>query len=97
MLPGARKPRPSAKFAVESFDRNTHAALGNKGDRSGIDGPIHSADPVARASSAESMDSKSPEGDYNAAIAHYEAALRIQPDFVEAQQNLSFTRSLAGR
>jgi TPR repeat/Tetratricopeptide repeat len=37
------------------------------------------------------------EGEYSAAIAHYEAALRIQPDFVEAQQNLSFARSLAGR
>lgn len=36
-------------------------------------------------------------GEYEAAISHYEAALRFQPDFVEAQQNLSFARSLAGR
>jgi tetratricopeptide (TPR) repeat protein len=36
-------------------------------------------------------------GEYQAAIAHYEAALRIQPDYVEAQQNLSFARSLTGR
>jgi hypothetical protein len=49
---------------VEFFDRNTHAALGNKDDRRGIDGPIASADPVARASTAESMDSKSAEGDF---------------------------------
>ena len=33
-------------------------------------------------------------GEYQAAIGHYEAALRIQPDYVEAQQNLSFARSL---
>ena len=64
MLPGARKPRSSAKFAVESFDQNTHAALENRDDRSGIYGPFHSADPVARASSAGSMDSKLPEGDF---------------------------------
>jgi Tetratricopeptide repeat len=37
------------------------------------------------------------EGEYRAAIAHYEAALRIQPDFVEAEQNLHFARSLVGR
>jgi tetratricopeptide (TPR) repeat protein len=36
-------------------------------------------------------------GEYQAAIAHYEAALRIQPDFAEAKQNLSFARSLLGR
>jgi hypothetical protein len=35
-------------------------------------------------------------GEYQPAIGHYEAALRIQPDYVEAQQNLSFTRSLLG-
>jgi hypothetical protein len=36
------------------------------------------------------------EGNYRAAIDHYEAAVRIQPDFLEAQQGLSFARSLAG-
>jgi len=35
--------------------------------------------------------------EYQAAIAHYEQALRIQPDFAEAKQNLSFARTLAGR
>ena len=35
-------------------------------------------------------------GEYQAAIAHYEAALRIQPDYVQAQQGLSFARSLLG-
>jgi len=35
-------------------------------------------------------------GEYQAAIGHYEAALRIQSDYVEAQQNLSFARSLLG-
>ena len=35
-------------------------------------------------------------GEYQAAIGHYEAALRIQSDYVEAQQNLSFARSLVG-
>ncbi len=35
-------------------------------------------------------------GEYQAAIAHYQAALRLQPGFVEAQQNLNFARSLAG-
>ena len=37
------------------------------------------------------------DGEYDAAIAHYEEALRIQPDFKEARDNLSFARSLAGR
>jgi tetratricopeptide (TPR) repeat protein len=36
------------------------------------------------------------DGEYKAAIAHYEAALRIQPDFAEAKDNLAFTRSLVG-
>lgn len=35
--------------------------------------------------------------EYDSAIAHYEEALRIQPDFKEAQQNLSFARTLVGR
>jgi Flp pilus assembly protein TadD len=35
-------------------------------------------------------------GEYQAAVAHYEAALRIQPDYVQAQQGLSFARSLLG-
>jgi hypothetical protein len=38
--------------------------VGNEDEGSGIDGPIHSADPVARASSRESMDSESSEGDF---------------------------------
>jgi Flp pilus assembly protein TadD len=37
------------------------------------------------------------DGEYDAAIAHYEKALRIQPDFKEARDNLNFARSLAGR
>ena len=64
MLPGSSKPRSPANVAVDSFDRNTHAALGNKDDHGGIEGPIHSADPVARAPTAESMDSTSSEGDF---------------------------------
>jgi len=36
-------------------------------------------------------------GDYPAAIQHYEAALRLQPAYLEAQQNLNFARSLQGR
>ena len=36
------------------------------------------------------------DGEYDSAIAHYEQALRIQPDFKEARDNLNFTRSLAG-
>jgi hypothetical protein len=35
-------------------------------------------------------------GEYDSAIAHYEEALRIQPDFNEAKQNLSFARTLTG-
>jgi len=35
-------------------------------------------------------------GEYHAAIAHYEAALRIQPDFPEAKQNLDLARTFAG-
>jgi Flp pilus assembly protein TadD len=35
-------------------------------------------------------------GEYHAAISHYEAALRLQPDFVEAKNGLAFARSLAG-
>jgi hypothetical protein len=34
------------------------------------------------------------DGEFDSAIAHYEEALRIQPDFKEAQQNLSFARTL---
>jgi hypothetical protein len=64
MLPRDGKHRPLGKFAVESFDRNTHVALGNRDDLGGIEGPIHSADPVARASSAGSTDSTSPGGDF---------------------------------
>ena len=37
------------------------------------------------------------DGDYDSAIAHYEEALRIQPDFKEAKQNLSFARTLVGQ
>ena len=36
------------------------------------------------------------DGEYDSAIAHYEEALRIQPDFLEAKQNLSFARTLVG-
>ena len=35
--------------------------------------------------------------EYESAIAHYEEALRIQPDFMEAKQNLSFARTLVGQ
>jgi Flp pilus assembly protein TadD len=35
--------------------------------------------------------------EYDSAIAHYEEALRIQPDFEEAKQNLAFARTLVGR
>ena len=35
-------------------------------------------------------------GEYQAAISHYEAALRLEPEFVDAKQNLAFARSLAG-
>jgi tetratricopeptide (TPR) repeat protein len=35
--------------------------------------------------------------EYDSAIAHYEEALRIQPDFTQAQQNLAFARTLVGR
>lgn len=36
-------------------------------------------------------------GEYAAAVSHYEAALRLQPNFVEAQQSLDFARTLVGR
>jgi tetratricopeptide (TPR) repeat protein len=36
-------------------------------------------------------------GEYQASVLHYEAALRVQPDFVEAKQNLDLARSLLGR
>ena len=36
------------------------------------------------------------DGEYDSAIAHYEEALRIQPDYEEAKQNLSFARTLVG-
>jgi tetratricopeptide (TPR) repeat protein len=36
-------------------------------------------------------------GEYQAAVSHYEAALRAQPEYVEAQQNLRFARSLADK
>jgi tetratricopeptide (TPR) repeat protein len=32
-------------------------------------------------------------GEYQAAIGHYETALRLQPDFVEAKDNLAFAKS----
>jgi tetratricopeptide (TPR) repeat protein len=35
-------------------------------------------------------------GEYQAAVDHYEAALRLQPDFPQARENLSFARSLTG-
>ena len=34
------------------------------------------------------------EGEYEAAISHYLEALRLQPSYVEAKQNLAFARSL---
>ena len=37
------------------------------------------------------------DGEYDSAIAHYEEALRIQPDFVEAKQNLGFRAHPVGR
>jgi Flp pilus assembly protein TadD len=36
-------------------------------------------------------------GEYQAAVSQYEAALRLEPQYVEAKQNLSFARSLQGR
>lgn len=35
--------------------------------------------------------------EYQAAVSHYEAALRYQPDYTEAQKSLTFARSLVGR
>jgi tetratricopeptide (TPR) repeat protein len=35
-------------------------------------------------------------GEYDAAISHYETALRLEPEYAQAQQNLAFTRTLAG-
>ena len=35
--------------------------------------------------------------EYESAIAHYEEALRIQPDYLEAKKNLSFARTLVGQ
>jgi len=52
--------------------------------------------PVLQVSHKELGDILCGEGNYQAAIDHYEAALRIQPDFAEAQQSLSFARSLVG-
>jgi hypothetical protein len=36
-------------------------------------------------------------GEFQGAVTHYEAALRLQPDFVEAKQGLSFARSFTGK
>jgi tetratricopeptide (TPR) repeat protein len=36
-------------------------------------------------------------GEYEAAVSHYEAALRIQPDYIQAKENLGFARSFLGR
>jgi Tfp pilus assembly protein PilF len=35
-------------------------------------------------------------GEYEAAISHYETALRLEPEYAQAQQNLAFARTLAG-
>jgi hypothetical protein len=35
-------------------------------------------------------------GEYAGAISHYETALRLEPDYAQAQENLAFTRTLAG-
>jgi Flp pilus assembly protein TadD len=35
--------------------------------------------------------------EYDSAIAHYEEALRLQPDFPQAKQNLQFAQTLVGR
>ena len=36
-------------------------------------------------------------GEYQAAIPHYETAVRLDPDYREAKENLAFTRSLVGK
>jgi len=36
-------------------------------------------------------------GEYQKAIGHYEAAIQLDPDYVEAKQNLAFARSLVGK
>jgi Flp pilus assembly protein TadD len=36
-------------------------------------------------------------GEYQAAVSHYETALRLEPEYVEAKQNLAFARSLTGK
>ncbi len=35
-------------------------------------------------------------GEFDAAIDHYNAALRLRPNFPEAKDNLAFAHSLAG-
>jgi Flp pilus assembly protein TadD len=36
-------------------------------------------------------------GEYQKAIGHYETAIQLDPDYVEAKQNLAFARSLVGK
>ena len=36
-------------------------------------------------------------GEYQSAVAHYETAIRLDPDYVEAKENLGFARSFLGK
>ncbi|HVF71121.1 MAG TPA: tetratricopeptide repeat protein [Chthoniobacterales bacterium] len=51
------------------------------------------SNPMLQISHKELGDILCGEGNYREAIEHYETALRIQPDFVQARDNLSFARS----
>jgi Flp pilus assembly protein TadD len=53
--------------------------------------------PLAPLVHKEFADLLSGTGEYAAAVSHYEAALKLQPDFVQARENLDFARTLVGR
>ena len=70
------------KLAKEARDRFEHALA------------LDTAQPIAHKELADLLVSF---GEYQSAIAHYETAIRLDPDYVEAKQNLDFARSFVGK
>lgn len=82
------------------WERRLARALSDKGltkeARGRFEGSL-ARDPAQPIAHKEFADLLLRTNEYQAAVSHYEAALRYQSDYVEAQESLAFARNLLGR